>query len=168
MPAEATSIRAEIRRTRPFSSVPEEAIVTLLGTADRIRTTLARVVEGSGITLQQYNVLRILRGAGPDGLATLEIGARVIEQSPGITRLLDRLEQRKLVRRKTCPEDRRRVLCWATPSALRVLDRLERPLGDAARRCFAPLGDARTAELVRTLDEVRAAAASPSARAESR
>jgi DNA-binding MarR family transcriptional regulator len=161
MAAEATSIRAEIRQTLPFGSVPEEAIVTLLGTADRVRTTLARVVEGSGITLQQYNVLRILRGAGPEGLATLEIGARVIEQSPGITRLLDRLEQRKLVRRKTSPEDRRRVLCWATPSALRVLDRLERPLADAARRCFAPLGDVRTAELVRTLDEVRAAAASP-------
>ena len=70
-------------------------------------------------------MLRILRGAGPEGLPTLEIAARMIEHSPGVTRLLDRLEARKLVRRVRCPEDRRQVLCHATEAARRLLAGLE-------------------------------------------
>ena len=154
------TIRDEIRQTRPFDSAADEAVVTLLGTADRVRTTLSAVTEAHDVTLQQYNVLRILRGAGPAGLPTLEIAARMIEHSPGITRLLDRLEARGLVRRARCPEDRRQVLCRATDKALRVLAALERPLAEAIRRSLAPLDAARTAELVRLLDAARAAAAS--------
>ena len=154
------TIRDEIRQTKPFASAAEEAVVTLLGTADRVRTALSRVVETHGITLQQYNVLRILRGAGDEGLPTLDIASRMIEHSPGITRLLDRHEARKLVRRVRCPEDRRQVLCHATQTARRLLAGLDAPVADAGRRAFAPLDPSRTAGLIRLLDQLRASAAS--------
>jgi DNA-binding MarR family transcriptional regulator len=154
------SIRDEIKQTRPFPSAADEAVVTLLATADRVRTALSDVVEAHGITLQQYNVLRILRGAGPEGLPTLEIAARMIERSPGITRLLDRLEVRSLVRRVRCPEDRRQVLCHATERARRLLAELDGPVADAGRKSLASLDASRMAELIRLLDAVRAATAS--------
>ncbi len=154
------TIRDEIRQTRPFESAANEAVVTLLGTADRVRTVLSAVTGAHDVTLQQYNVLRILRGAGRAGLPTLEIAARMIEHSPGITRLLDRLEARGLVRRVRCPEDRRQVLCHATDKAPRLLAALERPLAEAIRHSLAPLDAAATSELVRLLDAVRASAAS--------
>ena len=154
------SIRDEIKQSRPFASPADEAVVTLLRTADRVRTGLAQIVEAHGITLQQYNVLRILRGAGEEGLPTLEIAARMIEHSPGITRLLDRLEARKLVRRVRCPEDRRQVLCYASESARRLVAGLDDPVAEAGRRTLAPLDPARTADLIRLLDAVRATAPS--------
>ncbi len=151
------SIRDEIRQTRPFGSAAEEAVVTLLGTADRVRTALSQVVEAHGITLQQYNVLRILRGAG-DGLPTLDIASRMIERSPGITRLLDRLEARRLVRRVRCPQDRRQVLCHATDPARRLLAGLDDDMAGAGPALLAALDPPRTEELIRSLDAVRATA----------
>ncbi len=152
------SIRDEIRQTRPFASAADEAVVTLLGTADRVRTALSAVVEAHGITLQQYNVLRILRGAGEEGLPTLDIASRMIEHSPGITRLLERLERRRLVRRVRCPEDRRQVLCNATEAARRLLAGLDGPMADASRGFLAGLDASQTEALVRSLDAVRATA----------
>ncbi len=153
------TIREEILQTRPFASAADEAVVTLLGTAGRVRTGLSQVVERHGVTLQQYNVLRILRGAGASGLPTLDIATRMIERSPGITRLLDRLEARRLVRRVRCPEDRRQVLCYATATALRLLAELDVPVADAGRRFLAPLDRPRTAQIIGLLDEIRAATA---------
>ena len=100
-------IADEIKQSRPFPSKGEEAVVALMRTSDLVRRLVSDVVEPHGITLQQYNVLRILRGSRPDSLPTLEIAARMIEQAPGITRLLDRLERKGLIRRQRCPEDRR-------------------------------------------------------------
>jgi DNA-binding MarR family transcriptional regulator len=151
------TIRQEIRQRRDFSSAAEEGVVTLVATADRVRDGLSREVAGHGITLQQYNVLRILRGAGDDGLPTLEIAARMLEKSPGITRLLDRLEARKLVRRVRCPNDRRQVLCYSTREAARLLAALDQPMAAAAERCLAALGKDRTLVLIGLCDEVRAA-----------
>jgi DNA-binding MarR family transcriptional regulator len=108
------------------------------------------------VTLQQYNVLRILRGAGTDGLPTLDIATRMIERSPGITRLLDRLEARRLVRRVRCPEDRRQVLCYATAQALRLLADLDAPMAKGAGRFLAPLDRTRSLELIGLLDAIRA------------
>ncbi len=127
------TVKDEIKQTRPFASPADEAVVTLLRTADKLRAALSAVVEPHGITLQQYNVLRILRGAGDAGLPTLEIAARMIEHNPGITRLLDRLEAKKLVRRERCPHDRRQVLCYATPLALRTLRETDGPVERAGR-----------------------------------
>jgi DNA-binding MarR family transcriptional regulator len=155
------SIRDEIKQTRPFRSAADEAVVTLLRTADHLRSVLGRVVDPHGITMQQYNVLRILRGAGPEGLPTLEIAERMIERSPGITRLLERLEAKKLVSRKRCREDRRQVLCCATEQALALLDAIDGPLEQAGTRLLAALDARRTAELVRSLDAIRGGAPSP-------
>jgi DNA-binding MarR family transcriptional regulator len=154
------SVRHEIKQTRPFDSPTDEGVVTLLRTADRLRTALSAVTEPHGITLQQYNVLRILRGAGESGLPTLEIAHRMIEHSPGITRLVDRLESRRLVRRERCPRDRRQVLCHATPLALATLARVDGPLREAGRTALAPLGRESLAELVRLLDAIRTPASS--------
>ncbi len=148
-------IRDEIKQSRPFASAADEAVVTLMRRADQVRGLLSDVVEPRGITLQQYNVLRILRGAGEQGLPTLEIAARMIEHSPGITRLLDRLEAKGLVHRRACPRDRRRVLCHASDAARRLLASLEQPLSRATRRALGALDGASTAELVRLLDAIR-------------
>jgi DNA-binding MarR family transcriptional regulator len=93
----------ELRQTRPFPSAADEAAVAILRTADRIKRRLSAVVAPEGITLQQYNVLRILAGSHPDPLPTLEIAERMIEQTPAITGLLDRLEHKGLARRERCP-----------------------------------------------------------------
>ena len=152
------SVREEIRQTRPFSSVADEGLVTLMRTADTVRRALSEVVAAHGITLQQYNVLRILRGAGPDGIATLDVAARMIETTPGITRLLDRLERKGLVRRRRCPRDHRRVLCSASDTALDALRALDRPMTETSRRVLGSLGVARTRELIGLLDGARGAA----------
>ncbi len=82
-----SQLQREIKQRKPFQSRAQEAAIGLLRTADTVRREIASVVEPHGITLQQYNVLRILRGAGALGLPTLEIAARMVEQAPGITRL---------------------------------------------------------------------------------
>ena len=82
----------------------------------------------------------------------------MIEKSPGVTRLLDRLEAKRVVRRKRCPEDRRQVLAWITPAGLDALADLEAPLARASGKVVGRLGDARTSQLIHLLDEVRAAA----------
>ena len=151
------TIREEIRQTRPFASLAEEGVVTLVATADRVRGGLSEVVEERGITLQQYNVLRILRGAGDSGLPTLEIASRMIEKSPGITRLLDRLEARRLVRRVRCPRDRRQVLCRISGAGSALVASLDGPVDAAAAGALSRLGAKEKKELVRLLDAVRAA-----------
>jgi DNA-binding MarR family transcriptional regulator len=156
MPPTDGSIRREIRQRRPFPSPAQEALVTLLRTTDRVRRHLEGVFAPHGITLQQYNVLRILRGAGEAGLPTLDVAERMIEQTPGITRLLDRLEAKGLARRERCREDRRQMLCHATPAGLRLLAALDEPVERADRAVFARLDGAGLAALLALLDDVRA------------
>jgi DNA-binding MarR family transcriptional regulator len=151
-------IADEIHQTRPFSTKAEEAVVTLVATANRVRERVAQPIARAGITPQQYNVLRILRGGGEAGIPTLDIAARMLDKSPGITRLLDRLESRRLVRRKRCPRDARQVLCYSTAEGLRLLAALDVPVSETAIRCLEPLGASRTEQLIALLDELRAAA----------
>lgn len=150
------TVRDEIKQRRPFPSLANEGLVTLLRTADELRRALETLVVPHGITGQQYNVLRILRGAGEPGLPTLEIAERMIERSPGITRLLDRLERKRLVRRQRCPHDGRRVLCFLTAAGGKLLAGLGRPVSEAGDRLLGPLGPKRTRALIRLLDDVRA------------
>lgn len=156
MTSAAKSLHDEIRQTRPFRSMGEQTSVSLLVTADRVRRALGTVMEAHGLTLQQYNVLRILRGAGKAGLPTLEIAHRMIEQTPGITRLLDRLEAKQLVRRERRREDRRQVFCWITPGGLELLDQLEGPVDGTNREVVSQLQPDEQAKLVHMLDAVRA------------
>jgi DNA-binding MarR family transcriptional regulator len=151
----ASTLQREIKQKRPFRSRRQEGVLSLLRTADLLRRTLSTFVERHGITLQQYNVLRILRGAGNDGLPTLEIAGRMIEQSPGITRLMDRLETKRLVRRERCPHDRRQVLCFITPAGLTLLAGLDDPMHNADESFLEGVPAADVERLIRILDGVR-------------
>lgn len=155
MPSPTSRLQREIKQSRPFRSLSQEAAIGLLRTADVFRRRAAQVLEAEDVTLQQYNVLRILRGAGPEGLPTLEIAERMIEQAPGITRLLDRLEKKRLVARERCPTDRRQVTCRISRTGLALLARLD-PRVDALDDTM--LGDLSPAEfrtLIQLLDRIR-------------
>jgi DNA-binding MarR family transcriptional regulator len=153
--SDATPLQRAIRQARPFQSAGHEAIVAILHTADIIRRHLAEVLASEDITLQQFNVLRILRGGGDAGVATLDVADRMVEQAPGITRLLDRLEAKELVRRQRCPKDRRQHLCWITPRGRALLERLDEPMLRAAETCTAKLSRADQTRLIRLLDAIR-------------
>lgn len=149
------SVLSEIRQTRPFRSPAQEATVALLRTADHVRHVLTAVIEPYGITLQQYNVLRILRGAHPEPLPTLEIGERLIERTPGITRLLDRLEEKGLVRRERWLEDRRLVHGWITDNGRALLAAMDEEVDRADERAVAGLSAVEIRALLRLLDTIR-------------
>jgi DNA-binding MarR family transcriptional regulator len=149
------TLRDEIRQTRPFHSAGQEAALGVLRTADVLKRRFAAVLAPAGITTQQYNVLRILRGAGAAGLPTLEIAERMIEQAPGITRLVDRLEAAGLVARERSTEDRRAVVCRATPKALALLAGLDAAVDAADDAALGPLTDTELRQLIRLLEKVR-------------
>lgn len=151
-------LQRELRQTKPFRSAGHEAVVGLLRTTDLVRRAVTAVVAPHGITCQQYNVLRILRGAGPDGLPTLEIAERMVEQAPGITRLIDRLEAGGLVVRVRSDTDRRVVSCRITPAGAALLARLDAPIDAADAAAVAMLSLADQRKLVRLLDAMRAGA----------
>lgn len=156
MPETTSRLQRELHQRKPFRSPAHEAVVGLVRTTDRVRRHLEAMLAPHGITGTQYNVLRILRGAGAEGIPTLDVADRLVEQAPGITRLLDRLEAKGLVRRERCAEDRRRVLCWATPKALRLLDALDRPVDETEAGMMAPLSEGEKREFIRLLDRIRA------------
>ena len=156
MKSPASAIRRELKQGRPFPSAGQEAAVALLRTADLIRADIERALEPFGVTGQQYNVLRILRGAEPEPMPTLEIASRMIERAPGITRLLDRLEAAGLVTRARCAEDRRRVLCRITKQGLAVLAKADGPLDGIERARLDRLDPRELATLVAALDRIRA------------
>ncbi|MBY0506687.1 MAG: MarR family transcriptional regulator [Bryobacteraceae bacterium] len=156
MPAAAESLLLqEIRQTKPFRTPSQEAAVALMRTADLIQRNYSRLVEPRGLTVQQYNVLRILRGAGQTGLPTLDIGERMIEQTPGITRLLDRLEAKKMVRRQRSTQDRRQVFCWITPAGLKLLAEIDAPIEQTGEAVFAKLDEAEIRALIAKLERLR-------------
>jgi MarR family transcriptional regulator, organic hydroperoxide resistance regulator len=151
-----STIQAEIQQTRPFRSPAHETVVSLLRTAAMVERQFAKVIEPAGVTLSQYNVLRILRGAGDQGLPTLAVRNRMIETAPGVTRLLDRLEAAGFVRRERSGPDRRRVLCWITPAGLALLRQLD-PVVDQANEAAAGMLTAKEhRRLIRALDAIRA------------
>lgn len=156
MAKKAISLREEIRQTKPFESPTQEAILSVYRTSDVLQRLFVKLVEPHGISLQQYNVLRILRGAGKEGTPTLDIADRMIEKTPGITRLLDKLEAKHLVRRKRCPEDRRQVLCWITDAGLNLLAELDKPVVQASISCLQSLTQAELKQLISILEKVRA------------
>ena len=121
MPNRLSTIAEELKQSRPFATSAEEALVSVLRSAAVLRHALGQQLDRFGISLAQYNVLRILRGAGADGLPTLAVRARLVEEAPGITRLIDKLESATLVRRDRSGKDRRTVRCHVTPAGLALL-----------------------------------------------
>src|SRR5450759_1196720 len=156
MPTKTSVLRDEIKQTRPFSSPAHEGVISILRTAAVVQRHISQVVNGSGITIQQYNVLRILRGAGSAGLPTLAIRNRMIEEAAGITRLLDKRETAGHVVRERSTPDRRQVLCHITPAGLRLLTQLDEPVDAANDYALAMLDDAERHALVELLGAVRA------------
>ena len=155
MSDEASALQREIRQKKPFRSPSQEAVLGLLRTADVLRRFLARVLEPYDVTPQQYNVLRILRGAGAEGLPTLTIGERMLEDSPGVTRLVDRLIAKGLVTRERSREDRRQILCRITPPGLDLLARIDEPMDARDDDALSMLSVDEQKQLIHLLDRIR-------------
>jgi len=132
----------------------QEVLVLILRAHTYLRESGSREFEDRDITPQQYNVLRILKGAGPAGLPTLDIVERMVERTPGITRLLDRLESKKLVRRERPSGDRRQVLCYVTRSGIDLVDELDAPLKNLSRQLLGELNESELEELASLLEKI--------------
>jgi DNA-binding MarR family transcriptional regulator len=141
----------EAKQKPLVDSRQQDAIVSILHTANYLLRFCSPVFGQHGITWQQYNVLRILRGAGLEGLPTLDIAERMIEQAPGITRLLDRLEGKRLVRRERPSDNRRRVLCYITKPGLDLLQELDTPVRNQEKQALHRLNESEIKELIRLL-----------------
>ena len=133
----------------------EEAIVAVIKTADLIVRLMDRKLIGLGLSHQQYNVLRIVRGAGAAGIPTLAIGERLIECAPGMTRLLDRLEEKGMVRRERCKQDRRQVLCYITGKGEQLLAELQPLVDGLAERALEQIPHAELESFIETLEHIR-------------
>jgi DNA-binding MarR family transcriptional regulator len=148
-------IQAEIKQSKPFASLQEEALVALQRTADQLQRKVAELLKPHGLSPTQYNALRILRGAGAAGLPCSEVGERMINHDPDITRLLDRLERRGLVRRSRGREDRRVITARITPSGLELLRGLDHPIEEFHQRLLKPLKEGQLHSLVQLLEAAR-------------
>jgi DNA-binding MarR family transcriptional regulator len=151
------TLQAEIKQTKPFASLEEEAFLALQLTADRLSRRGAEFLKQHGLSPAQYNTLRILRGAGPSGLACSEIGERMINHDPDITRMLDRLERRGLVQRSREGNDRRVITTRITRTGLELLSTLDRPMEQLHRDLLGHLGENRLKSLLRLLEGIRQA-----------
>src|SRR5262245_50094099 len=148
-------ILKELKQRKPFRSLSQEAVVGLLRTADILRRGYYAVVEERGLTPQWYNVLRILRGSGPEGLPTIEIANRLLEKSPGITRFVDKLERRGLLERRRNTSDRRQVFCVITQAGLEQVNRMDAPVEAWDHGSLAMLSAKELRTLIVTLDRIR-------------
>lgn len=150
-----SSLQRELKQKRPFTSRSVEAAVAIRRTADIVFQVTAETVERFGVTDQQYNVLRILRGARPEPLPTLEIADRMIERQPNVTRLLDRLEAKGLAERQRSEADRRVVQCRITKEGLALLAQIQDPLEKALEGLMRGLTQPEKAQLLSLLEAVR-------------
>jgi DNA-binding MarR family transcriptional regulator len=141
---------------KPRRADPEEAaFLDLLRTTDMLSRGLFHVLKNEDLSMTQYNVLRILRGA-PEGLPCGEIASRMITRDPDITRLLDRLEKRGLISRSRETNDRRMVMARIKPEGLELLHRLDDPVQQAHHRQLGHLGQTRLRTLTGLLRACRA------------
>lgn len=157
----AGKLEKEIQQSRPFSSLQEEVVLAMIRTADQISGPMTDVLREKDLSLSQYNVLRILRGAGREGLACGEIAGRMIRRDPDLTRLLDRLEKRALVTRKRGTSDRRVVRAVLTEEGSGLLDELDARIEATARRTLAHVASDRLATLRELLEEARGPVGEP-------
>jgi DNA-binding MarR family transcriptional regulator len=147
--------RPKQKAARRAATPAHEAVTAVLRTAEVLRRRVAVALVPHEVTAQQYAVLRILRDAHPAPLPTLEVGDRMVEETPGITRLLDRLEAEGWVRRERGVEDRRQVHCAITPAGLALVNRLDAPIAKANGRAVEPLSASEVQQLVRLLLRMR-------------
>ena len=128
------SLRTELQQHKPFSSLEQEAFLSIGRTEAALCDALEELLKGAGVSLTQYNVLRILRGAGPEGLTRNEIRDRLVNRMPDVTRLLDRMEDAGWVSRVRGTEDRRCVATHLTKSGRSLVDSLDAPVNEEHSR----------------------------------
>ena len=150
-----STVGDEIHQTKPFATMEEELLVSLLRTTAVLQERFEQIIRPFNISMTQYNVLRILRGAGPGGRTCGEIGERMIAREPDVTRLLERMDKAGLLKRTRDSEDRRVVVTRITGSGLKLLNELEPKL----RRLdglLKPMGERKIEAMLKLLDDVRA------------
>ncbi len=143
------------KERKPSSTLEQEAYLSLLRTSDALARGAEEVIKPFGLSGTQYNILRILRGAGAHGLCCHEAAERMLTHDPDITRLLDRLERRGLIVRARASSDRRVITAQITPEGLRILAKLDKPIEECHRRQFGHLGPRRLAQLIELLNSAR-------------
>jgi DNA-binding MarR family transcriptional regulator len=148
-------LKLEIAQRAPFTGPEEEAILNLWRTSDRLRRAFERKVRAWGVTSTQYNVLRILRGAQPEGLTCAAIGERMIADDPDITRLLARMKRLKLIRQRRDERDRRAVRTHISPAGLELLQALDPLVKQLPGELLGHMSAAELAELIRLLEMAR-------------
>jgi DNA-binding MarR family transcriptional regulator len=151
----APKLHVEIGQVKPFVSIEAEAFLNLQRTSDFLMRGLERVLKPTNLTQTQYNVLRILRGAGRSGLLCRELGERMVTRDPDITRLLDRLEARGLVRRSRSQADRRAVRTRIRTAGLSLLEKLDHPVAELHKQQLQHLGSPRVRQLIDLLEAAR-------------
>jgi DNA-binding MarR family transcriptional regulator len=147
-------LQHELKKKRPFDSPEEEAALSVVRTSDQLQHRSARLLREYGLTSSQYNVLRILRGEGKP-LPVLEIASRTITVVPGITGLIDRLEQAGFVNRLRCEKDRRIIYVALTDQGMETLAALDEPLVALHRKLLGHLSQAELKEVIRLLEKMR-------------
>ena len=153
----AGKLQQEIHQTKAIRLLEEEATLNIVRTADVLMQRLMDVLKPFALSPTQYNVLRILRGAGAAGASCKEVGARMVTRDPDITRLMDRLEKRGLLTRDRAKEDRRFVTHQLTTAGLELVNELDRPIEALHQRTMRHVKPERLRELVALLEEVRSA-----------
>ena len=147
-------LQHELKKKRPFESPEQEAALNVVRTSDQLQIRFARLFREHGLTPSQYNILRILRGEGKP-LPILEIASRTITVVPGITGLIDRLEQAGFVNRVRCEKDRRVIYVALTDHGTKTLAALDEPLVALHRKLLGHLSQGELKELIRLLEKVR-------------
>jgi len=148
-------LQKELRQTKPFRSLEVEAALSIARTAARLDHGVAQALKPFGLTPTQYNVLRILRGAGAEGLCRNAVGERLVAPVPDVTRLLDRMEDAALISRERSGTDRRFVTTRITGKGLDLLDQIDAPLAALHQRQLGHLGKRNLKVLVDVLTEAR-------------
>jgi DNA-binding MarR family transcriptional regulator len=144
------------RQARSTLPLEDRAFIAVQKAADTLGQHAEQLLKGNGLSSAQYNVLRILRGAEPDGLACTEIADRMISHDPDMTRLLDRMEKRSLITRQRQKDDRRVVKTRITASGLDLLRRLDQPVRELHKSQFRRIPAARLKALIELLGEILA------------
>lgn len=149
------TLLAAIKQTQPFRHPHEELYLSIIKTASDLSHRADQFFRPHGITQIQYNVLRILRGAGPEGLCRNEISGRMITAAPDMSRLLERMEKQGLISRSRDREDKRQVSSTITKKGEKLLQQLDEPLHRHLEGDLLGLGEKKTAQLLELLEEVR-------------
>lgn len=152
---EEGGLQQTIQQERPFHSLQHEAYLSILRTAVELSHTTDKFLKRFGVSQAQFNVLRIVQGAGTEGLGRNEIAERMVTVTPDMTRLLDRLEAAGLVIRKRDREDKRHTSTTITAAGRKLLQEVEEPLMQLHRKQFSQLGTKQIRPILAALEAVR-------------